>query len=349
MLLKVGMMLAIYKSMKQTYENKIGDITIWTEGGEGVGMGHFIRSLNVASALKRMDLNVNFLVNNNSSILDKLNEEGFSYSISGRSNIKKAAGVVVIDSSREVESEVRFLKEKGNNVVLIDNDTDACRLADMVIKPSMIDSTTGNMFRGKDFITIGENFFNARHTRAVLKHSKPFKVLITLGESDPYHITDQVLESIMAVEGLEITVVVGTFARPSEKLMELELKCGSNVSFFYGVKDIAPLMTINHIGITTMGSTMFELGYMGLPSIVITNKRNEVDELEMIKDVGIGLPLGYYQDVSKDNIRETVELYMNNVHLWDATSERARRLYDGQGAVRIADVLNSLTPSIKSN
>lgn len=342
---------AIYTCMKDQNKNK--DVTIWTEGGHSSGMGHFVRSLNVASALENMDLNVSFIVNDNSSIVDKLEEKGFNYSVCSspdKAKLKLAGGVVAIDSSKEVESEIRFLKANGSNVVLIGNDTNAGRLADMVINPSMIDSRNGNVCKGKDFITIGDNFFNARHTRTVTQHSnQPFKVLVTLGGSDPYHITDHVLESIMDVKGLEITVVIGLFSKPSKKLMDLEKKCGANVNFFYGVKDIAPLMTINHIGITTMGSTMFELAYMGLPSIAITHKESELDELEMVKNVGIGSPLGFYKNVTQEDIRETVKLYMRDKSFWEATSERAKRLYDGQGAVRIADVVNSFKPNTKIN
>ena len=88
---------------------------------------------------------------------------------------------------------------------------------------------------------------------------------------------------------------------------------------------------------------------MGIPSIAITHKESDLEELEMIKNVGIGSPLGYYKNVTHSKIRKTVKLYMNNRHLWERTAERAKRLYDGQGAVRIADMLNSLSPHSRIN
>jgi len=320
-------------------------VKILAKGGGPTGMGHVMRSLNVAIALKEMDMPVYFLFDNESSATELVEENGFSWCRyrKGRPALAEGpSGVVVMDTEEDVTEYVESFKKKGSKVLLIDNGTKATGVADLSITPSAFMAGRGakDPYAGSKFVIVGENFFRAQKAMKPMKHSLPLKVLLTMGWCDANNITLKILGALSTMADIHITVVLGP-DYPFMKTME-PFRGNKNITFHYAVKDMAPLMASSHIAFTALGTTVYELAFMGVPPIIISNYRDDERDMASLIKLKAGVSLGFHAVVSGELIRGAATRFVEDAWYWREVSTQAKRLTDGRGAWRIASIIAEL-------
>jgi len=319
-------------------------VTFWTEGGNSIGMGHVMRCINIARAIDSDNVPLQFLVNNERPVIDRLDQEAFFhvvYPMSGRHAGRLSNSVVVIDTKRDVSGHVRSLKGEGKRVVLIDNgSTDE---ADAIVMPTPVygGAAGAQVFSGSSYLIIGDNFVQARRP-VPAEHASPLRVLVTMGGADPFNLTELVLKGLWGVEGIEVTAVIGPAFRISPTLDEFIRRSGGRFNVVFSVKDMAPLMRDAHIAFTAVGTTVYELAYMGVPSVLIGNYETDGEDLATLENLGICKSLGFYREVEQASIEAAVVGFRDDGRMWKKMSEAARGLTDGCGASRIASLICSL-------
>ncbi len=322
-------------------------IKFLAKGGGATGIGHVMRSLNVARALKEMDMPVYFLFDGENSATGLVEENGFSWSRykTGRPALAEGpAGVVVMDTGDDVSEYVKSFKKKGSKVLLIDNTTKASGVADLSITPSalMADAPGKDPYAGSKFVIVGENFFHAQKTMRPRVHSLPLEILVTMGWCDAKNITLKVLKALYDMEDIHMTVVLGP-DYPFMKTMEPFKEDGwGKITFRHGVKDMAPLMAASHIAFTALGTTVYELAFMGVPPIILSNYLEDEKDLNTLKSMKAGVSLGFHQSVTDWEIQSTARRFVEDAGYWRDVSEQARLLTDGKGAWRIASIIAEL-------
>ncbi|MBI5469317.1 MAG: hypothetical protein HY891_09325, partial [Deltaproteobacteria bacterium] len=142
--------------------------------------------------------------------------------------------------------------------------------------------------------------------------------------------------------GIEVTVVMGPASSPSPFLKRFMETGNPAFRFLYDVADMAPLMRSCHIAFTAVGTTIYELAYMGVPSVIISNYPWDDRDIRELKDLGISFGLGYFKDVTAPMIRGAVKSLMKRASLLDLMSRKAYSLTDGRGALRIAHIIAAL-------
>ena len=331
------------------------EVIIWTEGGSGLGMGHIVRSVNLAVSLKKEGLSPSFMVNHDKEAENRLRAAGFPYKTvsfeTGPVDIIDAE-IIVIDTKKDAIDLVNALRAKRILVVLIDNLTKASKLADMIVMPTALPvyfrEEADNFFSGAEYLFIGENFKKARGAVGAVggggggtkvSHSLPLKILVTMGASDPMGITSLVADALRGIEGIEVTIVIGgSFAEPDPEVYSAgceHIKCLS------GLTDLAPLMKEAHLGITANGTSIYEMAFMGLPSLVTCNFETDLKDLEGYEALGISKSLGFFCELTPETIRASIEPFFDS-DTWQGYSTRAISLTDGRGADRAALLIASL-------
>ncbi|MBI5902405.1 MAG: hypothetical protein HZB84_02845 [Deltaproteobacteria bacterium] len=324
-----------------------GSVAFWSEGGSAIGMGHVARSINIALAVIERGLLARFLVNDDAAVRGRLEDFGVAYRICGSHPAAAPGttdGVVVIDIKRDVREEVRELKDMGRKVVVIDN-LSAADIADKTVIPSAIAAGSplnDSVLSGKDYVIIGEGFRRVRKERRRPEWCRPLKVLVTMGGADPFRLTEKVVAAIAGMEGIEATVVLGPAKRMTGELEGLMKNAPERLRFLYSVKDMATLMSTVHIAFTAVGTTVYELAYMGAPTMLIANYAEDLETLSALAETGAFVSLGVGIGVSGEMIRGAVEEFKNSAERYASMSERASALIDGNGASRVAGVIESL-------
>ncbi len=329
-------------------------IIIWTEGGREIGMGHICRCLVIARQIRRAGLKVEFLINDEQSVVDMIKAEKFDFRIAGLSGIDplepEQGTRIVIDTKKQVGRIVNQLKQSGYKTVLIDNVTTARLEADVVIYPSALfdegldwHGFHGDIYFGADYVPISEGFLRARKNSANTESQLPQKILVTMGGSDPNQLTHRIVASLLGLSySLDIKVVLGPAFSGDTRLKNIEKKENHEVAFLENIKDLSNLMAGADIAITSVGTTIYELACIGLPFIIIANHVNDERDLNVIREQDFALPLGYHKDVTVEDIQGAVSRIINDRELRNKLYEKGTALIDGNGAERIVNILQNI-------
>ncbi len=323
-----------------------------------MGMGHVSRGLVIARAMERESVEVLFCTNLERAVTDKLKEscvehvaapidaEGFEVVL------RQEAVAVVLDTKKAVRPFVKRLKERGKAVIVIDSSGETLAEADLSIFPTALfrespsaNGAAGRVAGGAEYIPIDESYKEVKPSvERDLPH--PYRVLVTMGGSDPNRLTSKVLSALKGVgEKVEITAVVGPAFSPDPRLAEIENGAAPNVRVVSGISDLSRLMARSHVVITALGITIYEAAYLGIPLIVLGNYRSDARDMEAINRSGFGLALGYHEDVTETAIAQGLQRLVTDRKLYETMSRKGRALVDGLGAQRIVQLIKGVMPS----
>ncbi|MBF0506847.1 MAG: hypothetical protein HQL09_08420 [Nitrospirae bacterium] len=338
-------------------ENEKLKLCIWTEGDAGIGMGHVRRCLVIAHEIRKKGMPVHFLVNDNPAVAKWIRQDGFLFSVAPLDETglplldEHGCSLVMMDTKKPVAGLVKALKGSGFKVILMDTVTEARLDADIVIYPTAVFKNNfnwkgfqGKVFYGAEYVPIAESFRESRQRYGEKVLDPPYRILVTMGGSDPNHLTYKVVSALRGWDGpVIIKVVIGPSFSPDENLEILEAEKDLNIEFIRNIEDLSLLMAESHIAITALGTTLYELAYLGVPSVIIANYKNDESDMEAFKKLGIAFPLGYYKDVKVEDIRSAVEELLGNRDLYKEMSRKGNTLINGHGSERIVDIIRQMT------
>jgi spore coat polysaccharide biosynthesis predicted glycosyltransferase SpsG len=137
------------------------------------------------------------------------------------------------------------------------------------------------IFLGKEFIIIDKNLKKIKRKN---KYAK--KVLINFGNSFDFYRAKNLIREIMAItpKKTNILVCIGILARNYKYKINLK-KTHSNLKIVYKKIFIEKILTYVDIFIGSCGSSLYENGYLNVPSIFFSIS---LDQINKIQDVKIG-------------------------------------------------------------
>lgn len=166
------------------------------------------------------------------------------------------------------------------------------------------------------------------------------ELLITTGGGDQQNIAGQILEKIDNGE-YRIHVVSGPYNPHGDWLDEYAAK-HPEVVVHRQVTEMAELMGQCDLAITAGGTTVYELCAIGVPFICFSYAENQKALTAYAGKQGIGWDAGKYHHDPAETLNRIAELTrqaQKELSMRQRMSLRARDLVDGQGARRLAQVL----------
>jgi UDP-2,4-diacetamido-2,4,6-trideoxy-beta-L-altropyranose hydrolase len=329
------------------------NIVFWTEGGQGIGMGHLCRSLVIAKEFQKLGHASLFVINDDDAARSRVSAGGFSFKLSNFDaeelppSLDKTPKIVIFDTKKDVTALIKALKPSGYKVALLDNTTSARLAADIVIYPSALfddnfDRTglSGRVCGGTGFVPVDEIYMEAAAKCRKLKHQPPYCILVTMGGSDPKQLTYRVVSSLLSLSHpIDIRVVTGPAFTSDPRLDELERGNDPRLRFFRNQDNLAPLMADSHVAVTAVGTTLNELAMVGVPAIIIANYAEDRRDMERYQTLGMNLPLGFYRDITSLQIQEAVRRFIEDTAVWRSMRNKGWQTIDGHGARRIVECL----------
>lgn len=172
-------------------------------------------------------------------------------------------------------------------------------------------------------------------------------ILITTGGTDPYHMTEQILQYCLAEKVFDrccYHVVVGSMYDHVQELQQLAEQYtdadSSPVILHTGVKHMADLMCQCDYAVSAGGTTLYELCACGVPTVCFSFADNQLPAVRLLEQQQI---MRYAGDARDDNI--AVKIGMHLAEYVEKSAEtaqyrnRMKKLVDGRGVCRIADFL----------
>ncbi len=338
------------------------------DGSKDLGLGHIVRSLMLASALKIelggdvAEYPISFAIRDDEGARNAVHGSEFEQDITWlpwegdiishfRDIVhERQPRVVVTDINLTgiVDEYLSAIHPHAAHVSLQERNyhqLSGTRVIAPTVKPvEMASGGTLNVthFTGADYVLLSPDIVKLRETApgpAAIVNT----VLVTLGGGDPRRLTEKVLTAIhnCGREGMHWKVVLG----PASEYDKLDLipRFPSSVEYIDGGKlgrdaFLEMLATADAV-ITNGGTTLYEALALGRPVLGVPQGDFEAEVLSILSDqVACMRP----KDMTVKSITEVLDSFLEYELLRKSIAEKGKELIDGRGAMRVANLIISL-------
>ena len=98
-------------------------------------------------------------------------------------------------------------------------------------------------------------------------------------------------------------------------------------------------MNKSQLAITNSGLTKYEMAFMGLPAIVISNNKKHAELMDDFASCGTIVHLGVKEEVTEEDVLLAVDELINHRKKREQMSNAGRELIDNKGIERIINCI----------
>ncbi len=181
-----------------------------------------------------------------------------------------------------------------------------------------------------------------RHARTMRPPPrKATKLLVSMGGSDPGNMTLVVLDALDAVhrEAMEIAVLVGPSNPHGAALEAKAASSGLKIRLLRNPPNIPELMAECEMAVTAAGSTIWELAYFGVPSILVVLDDNQTPVVHLLRAGGACEAVGEKGEASLQAFAAAIGGLADDLPRRREMSGRFAALVDGRGVVRVCEAM----------
>lgn len=330
-----------------------------------IGLGHFMRCLAIAQEIVLQGDCVKFLMREaNEFVLSLLQTNQITHSLLPKfntmyeeaefiaqilQNSTPAVHRVILDGYEFDAEYQRLLKESNIPLVCVDDHSHAEHYyADYIINPQLTaQPAMYDQKSNKPILMLGHQYILLRQeirerTKALTPTGNiPQHVLVTLGGSDNNNISKIAMQAMQPLSGLQVKLVIGSTNRHAAELKQICKTNPNRFTFAESVKNMAELYHQADIAISAPGGTMWELALNGIPTILIAINDNHIAIANKLVEEGVALYAGFYQDVTAQQIHDSVIKLKEDSSLRTSLSQSAMKFVDGKGVERIYRIINN--------
>ncbi|WP_297517626.1 UDP-2,4-diacetamido-2,4,6-trideoxy-beta-L-altropyranose hydrolase [uncultured Clostridium sp.] len=316
-------------------------VFVLANGGTKIGMGHIMRTLVLGKELKN-EIPVIYVITNKEEFkpaIKKVIDEKFNYIYEEDilNEISKE-DILIIDRYDLTENDLVFYKSKVKLLMVFDdNNLLPYYDVDIILNQNLHGVNLNYKANSNTKILVGGEYSLLRDE---FLDNKPIEIkkdinniILTVGGSDNLNFTHRILKEIKHFSST-INVVIGPAFNDKEILMG-DFKDYQNI-IFHENANMTELMKKSDLAISACGSTIYELSFLGVPSIGIVIVDNQEKLGQYISENNIAI-ISKIEDINKNIKSMNYELRKN-------LSENMKKSIDGQGKYRVA---NEILKSIK--
>lgn len=337
---------------------KKNSILFITNGNITIGFGHIARDIVIAKEFANNGWNVQFLLPEDSIFVNDIkqlfNEKVYTIPLFSKkaiySTIKKIVNnynvkVIFVDLIEREYNSLSWLKEDFPNILLVSMTLFLFpldkRYEDISFFPDMKEykfDDSFKLFSGPSYFVFRDEFKNIKKNQRKIGD----KILISMGGTDPYGITLQVLQGLITSE-YNITVILSEYS-PSFAYVNTMLqihKCKVKLISF--TNNIAKEMERHDIVIINGGMTRYEACIALTPFIAISINETQYNITKQLTDVGVGINLGIYKNLNSEDINYAVSTLLSNYSQRYEMSKIMKNLFRTDGHQKIySSIINNI-------
>lgn len=252
---------------------------------------------------------------------------------------------VVVDGYHFGGDFQQALKQAGLRVLVVDDCGHAGHYsADLVLNQNLHatedyytdrESYT-QLLLGPEYVQLRGEFHQWLHWRREIA-SVGRRVLVTLGGSDPDNLTAKVLSALAEIgePELEVGVVIGGSNQHHEGLRTLARSLPAKVFIERDLARMDERMAWADVAVCSGGTTVWELAFMGLPSVIGQIGPAEDALVSGLTRLDLFTRVGWFRDATPGQIATALAALLRDPELRRQMSQKARTLIDGRGTERV--------------
>jgi UDP-2,4-diacetamido-2,4,6-trideoxy-beta-L-altropyranose hydrolase len=338
-------------------------LLIRSDAGPLIGAGHVMRCLALAQAWQDSGGRVAYAMAPGApKIESRLAAEGIDVILLDAEPGSEADGAetcriaerlkadwLVLDGYQFGAEYQRAVKRAGFRLLAVDDYAHASHYwADLILNQDInIDETlyghrepyTQVLF-GSPYVLIRREFLSQPRREGPAPETAR-KILVTLGGADPDNVTLEVIEALRdsRIAGLEACVVVGPSNPRFSELEAAASSAGGSIRVLQNVTNMPELMAWCDMAVTAGGSTVWELAYMGIPSMILIVADNQASFSHAIARKGAALLLGESRSVGRETLASEIAALAADRPRRESLGGNLSALADGRGAERVCKAM----------
>jgi spore coat polysaccharide biosynthesis predicted glycosyltransferase SpsG len=321
-------------------------ISFRTKGNHRQGMGDVTGSLTIAEELRKRGYNVSFVINDDKAAIDMVLEAQFSFSVVENEKEEDVWNsyfydLIVVNQLNTNIDQLSIIRKYCRKLITIDDTGKASRsLADLRINPLYYDD---GALCEPSFIPL-HPMYQETHAKEKVIHNTVEQALLTMGGSDTYGLTPQIVEALRPYsDTFMIKVIIGpAFQNHKELRQVLSMKeSGFEIIHAVPLETMCRLIQEADIGVCAAGNTLFEMACCGTPVLTVCNEPFEEETAYRLEKMGFGLVVPFNKTLQKEAFHRLFSRLFKKDYR-KKQSLRGQELIDGKGISRIADEAISL-------
>ena len=330
-------------------------MSILCDGGQELGFGHITRCISIAQAFLKHGYKSEFIVNGDNSIASILAHESYSLSHwqEDKELLKKLekSSLILIDSMQISNSKLSEIEASNIPVIYLDDEKRHNILnKGFVVDWTVLSDKKWDLLQKKKEITyllgssytpLREEFTKAQKTRI---NKEIQSILVTFGGADVRNLTPKVLKQLTKkFPDIQKNIIIGD-GFDNKALIEEVQDDHTKLFNHVDATKMIELMQKSDLAIASGGQTLYELAYIGTPTIAILVVENAKDDTEGWASVGSLKNIGWYNEPHLlENLSTTIDSLQNeNVRV--KMQESAKEYIRCDGA---AHLVNSILKDLK--
>ena len=325
------------------------------------GMGHFMRTLALAQKWQKERDEIFFLINDNEHLKKRITDENMKFIVnpyqSGSFEDSKFlidavsdndVSWVIVDGYVFKEDYFDFLRENDINYLIFDDDGKMSHYnSNIVVNQNLHGKYEWYESKKEDYtdILVGTDFTLLRNEFLIFQdYKKAIKdkaknILITLGGSDVNNYSLDILEVLDSLkdDNIEVIVVIGANNKHEEELNKFCRNVEFNVKVLKNIKNMPEIMQWADLAFSSGGTTVWELAFMGVPSIIGATSYIEEVLLNGLDENNLFKTVGKLENLNKSEIKNIFNNLINDKDTRKKMSIDGQKFIDGYGSKRVID------------
>jgi UDP-2,4-diacetamido-2,4,6-trideoxy-beta-L-altropyranose hydrolase len=196
---------------------------------------------------------------------------------------------------------------------------------------------TAKLLLGCRYAMLRREFLSAK-TRSITNDSVS-QILLTLGGADRQNLTARYLDILSACRSADcqIHVLIGPANPHVFHLRELVAKM-SRVALHVSPANLPQIMADSDLALSAAGSSVYELGYLGVPMILVVTADNQRPIAAALDQLRAAFRL-HDPDAVNESDKVWISAFLHDPTERAACAATFQQLVDGKGAARVVDAL----------
>jgi UDP-2,4-diacetamido-2,4,6-trideoxy-beta-L-altropyranose hydrolase len=334
-----------------------GTLLLRVDAGPTIGTGHLMRCLALAEVWLQMGGQATFLTAEcTASLFPRIRGSGAADrrievepgSVEDAAETLRAveqsgASWVVLDGYRFSAEFQRVVRQESTGLLVVDDSGHAEHYsADLVLNQNLHARTEfyasrepyTRLLLGTDYVLIRDEF--RRCSRAAGEHPElASRLLVTLGGADRCNYTEKILRALRSLPlAFEVVAVLGG-SNPHVHALQREFADCGWIRLVQNTRDMPGLMRGANLAICSGGSTVWELAYLGVPTIVGSTVPVEEVLASGLQALGLFAQLGRLNTATEEEIAGMVATAIRDRGWREEMSRRGMSVIDGHGTHRV--------------
>jgi UDP-2,4-diacetamido-2,4,6-trideoxy-beta-L-altropyranose hydrolase len=170
------------------------------------------------------------------------------------------------------------------------------------------------------------------------------QILLTLGGADQGNATEDLLPILSSCRSsdCQIQVVIGPANPDVFRLRDVAAKM-QRVVLHVSPTNLPQIMASCDLAVTAAGSSVYELGYLGVPMLLAVTAENQRPIAAALDQLGAAVRLNELSGISSDYFKTPINWFIHDPTARAECAARFQQLVDGQGAARVVALLGELS------